>query len=831
MIEIFPVKSRADKLSLLEGFSAQKETWLVSDLQTKYEVQKAQLIKNQYLEEEAVLRASELWTKGLKQLRPGVQWVNKDILQIYLLETLRSSSFSWAQSPGASKTLVEYMGSLLPLMAHSSSESLLRPWFENHQNSFIRWGHWYELCKYIWKDLRQKNWALRDWASALLLEALLEPRRVGGGTEFPWARDIWVDLGAQLSPLESELLQMMARNRKVNVLRPTPSWAENYTSSLWPYRLLTDEGFSQEDFSAEVRFDHLKELGPNIQFCRFATQVAEVKFAVSKVRQWMDEGVEPQNIAVVAPNIENYWPALSQHLAFEGLPVHKPVVSRLQVFSQVSTWLSRLRLLAGKLTSGDLEVGYFSESKLRYDQFRRLFRNIYDEEDLQRNHKIYKSYQKQKKSSGPLNRMEFLALALSEFPHTLDEENHLELILQSLFKNTPLQMLMGFSNWVALLETMTAKIEIEINPEDPRGIYCANANYAEYVPLRRIIYLGAMESDLTTSSAEGLSSTEALSLSQSLGFNLDFAEKAQGEFDMLWLFQNKFEESYLCTSATRFSGQVEAPSKVWIMGALFQGRDIESLDIPQQTRFDQIQSQKARQANEEGLLLDLQKSQRPSLKLNPNEVRLSVSQVEGFLKCPFIFMSRKLMGLTDLPDMDLDIDHMTHGHIMHSLLEVLMEPPFKGERSTEEIKKVVTQVLKGADLPSGESADLVQERYSRLAERFLKFEVAWRQEFPQTETLGLESEVKGFWSLENQGLHPSEGDFPFLGYIDRIDGDGEGHLCLIDYKSSEGQVRYHGSWVAQNMLQMALYTEAVEQGLVEGVGGEVAAATYFVPEL
>src|SRR5690606_38518098 len=117
--------------------------------------------------------------------------------------------------------------------------------------------------------------------------------------------------------------------------------------------------------------------------------------------------------------------------------------------------------------------------------------------------------------------------------------------------------------------------------------------------------------------------------------------------------------------------------------------DTEAVDKPEDTRWDELQrasfpviselkkwSKEFSQQLEASLLRDL--GHRPQESFGQNlALSLSVSQIENYLKCPFKFAAARLFCLSDLPSLDLDIDHLTRGQLMHALFESLTEEPMR----------------------------------------------------------------------------------------------------------------------------------------------------------
>tara|TARA_B100000749_G_C18450166_1_gene476224 strand:- start:62665 stop:65394 length:2730 start_codon:yes stop_codon:yes gene_type:complete len=827
MLDIQTVHGISEKVEACEQLHRGQDTWVVSDLKSKFEIQKKLLMKDPLLEEMTVLRASELWQKWYQQHRPDVRWVTRDFLVTYMQEYLLGYQQAWARAPGAARSLVEYLNYLLPIINSSNGSELMSEWFKSHSKSYVRWGHWYEMCREVWGKLNGKNWALVEWAPLLLLNDL---------DNVPvWNRNLTFDLGPQLTPVEAELIQQIAQVQNINVtvFEPYPDWARNHSLTLWPYRLIKQRGFTLDELSATMDFDHLKILKSSLQLRKFSTQLSEVKDAIAQTRIWLESGVDPENISILAPNIEDYWPSLQVHGRAENIPLNKSVVARSHSFVGVSKWLSEIRLRTaringGSLNSSDLEYHWFSDlssNGWKYDKFKKLFANILDSSDLQRAEKVFEDFKAGRIQTRVFTRDQFIGAVISFYPGEHDVLP-LEAVLQKFFTDVPVTTKMDVGQWLHFLEKLCAKVEIKVKKSTGAGVHCENLTSAEYLSSDYVYIMGAIESNLTGSSGSKLMPNEVMSLSQELGFNLQLPESSASEYDLEWILHHPSKTKILSTAVTRFDGTVEAPSKLWIMLALFSGKEEGEFDVPGETFLDHLQSDfdvsKSDVAYDQGI------KPRTHLNVKPEQVRLSVSQLEGYLKCPFIFTARKLFGLNQYPSLDLDIDHMTRGQIMHRIFELLLEEPLKLSRDNNELESLVIRVLKENDMTDESTIRRYLKPYVDLSKRFLSFEAEWRSQFPETETVAREVCLKGFWDMATGTLNPEKGDFPFIGFVDRVDQNSEGHLSVVDYKSSASSTRNHGSWLNNDQLQMALYSKALEAGLAPDLKGEVVSANYFI---
>src|SRR5690606_27830780 len=72
----------------------------------------------------------------------------------------------------------------------------------------------------------------------------------------------------------------------------------------------------------------------------------------------------------------------------------------------------------------------------------------------------------------------------------------------------------------------------------------------------------------------------------------------------------------------------------------------------------------------------------------------------------------------------------------------------------------------------------------------------------------------------------ADGHFYISGKIDRVDGDGQGNLVVLDYKSGSSSAQNFNSWFDKNQLQLLFYIWALEMD--PDKEGEVAGAFYYI---
>lgn len=897
MLQFKVIHYPQQKQEIFEQFSPENGTWLVSDLKSKAEIQKRFLSQGNLLAENSVLRASELWRKFFVKHFPGHRLVSADLMKSFVAQWLEDSHFTWARSPGTAKNLMIYGGQLLPILIHPQSQEAMKDWWDQHPDSLLRWGHWYHLSQWLWEKLDEARIVPSQWVASWLISQ----ERV---LSLSWSRQLLVDLGSELSAVEAEVIWQLSQSSPVTVLVPGPSWREKFVQSLRGYRVLEEKNgsliaksklkssrsssleshfalHSEEDLSSHLHAisnTHLTDQkmntplnsGPD-RLAKYSSMLAEVKAAVNQVRWWIESGISPSQIIVMAPDIEKYWPVMSAYFASEGIPVAKERVSTLQSYPEILAWLAQMRVELGMGQATDLELSRFTvdqSSPISFEEFKKLFTHYYDWDDLRREKRIAELFHLDvQEANDSINCEEFVAWAVRRWKAS-QQTSHLELIIQKIFQEAPLSQRMNRSHWFFLLENFCARIEVRLSEAQIPGVALLNLISGEWVNASHLWVMGLSEEGMRKSESAGILLNDVLSLEKDLGVFLSYPDRMTADFELEWVLKRHWQEVFLSTPMTHFSGAVQTPSLLWLKRAVDAGFAWEHCLVPDPTRWDQLQSLKT-----EALVRELPQTKKEQdlclahlevewgtkelpTWLPSNHFSLSVSQIEAYLECPFKVAATRLLKLSDTPNIDLDVDSLGRGNLLHQLFELLIQSQsWKSEISAEEILIMIDQAkeMSGLILADERLWTPLKNKFLQVAQRFIQFEREWRQQYPQTKTLACELQVQGrFDPQANQFLSSNygEGGILFRGKIDRVDGIGGeegGPLIVIDYKSSGGNLRHHRSWMANQQLQLALYSHWLELGwgnMSEGnpqghkVGDrenrerenypEVIAAVYFV---
>ena len=819
MITYHLVQSPDQQDSLLQDLAAQNLRFVVADLETKFWTQ--QLMRKWrggLICSDDVLRASELWSLLLKRVDASWQVLPQQIAPFFLeqkmIQVLRETSLNISSQD--SQRLYQTMGQILPLLSHSEGEEIIEAWFQDNPEAKARWYDWYRMSRLAWLDLYEKRSLPLEWMKAVLInEAML--LHEGEGFVF--------DLGLDLDDVESELIINMGRQVRVEVFIP---------------QMYASRDVYQNIVNLAVSGPEIKALSipQTSQFLKLPSQLSEVKQVTAQTRIWLDQGVPASEIAIISPQIENYWPTLSEYFQTEGIPFAKNTVTPLSQIPACQNWLSKVRLALEQMESVDAEQIIFGSQEppsFSHQDFRVLFSHIYEKNDLLRGEKIKEFIPENQEPLLPCTLDDYLSWSLALLNQS--DRQHIFKVLEDLDEILSLSITLSSRQWLRFFERYIARSEKKILTGQEGGICFLDPSQSLSRYFQKIFLLGLSESALRESQDTALLWKDVESIRYHFGFNLPHADQLRGEDRLHWLEKKRSNELIYSYSETDFSGQFQAPSFYWLHGALRSKHTLE-LDIPLVTRWDELMKQRGLESPNQLANRILEKVDGDLGRFSSSDsvkyanLSLSASKFEEYFKCPFRFHAKVGLRLSSLPSLDLDVDSMTRGRLMHKVCEEIVKNELFA-LSHEQIVKIVDQCRDALDMEiySEEMWKFVRSQYIELTQDFIRHEVQWRLNFPNTYTYALEEPIKAYINFENKGLFFSHDEgVPFRGVIDRIDYNKADEFLILDYKSSGSNLFQYPSWLRKGNLQLIVYALALRDGVLEKPKNVVGAYYYVLKE-
>lgn len=846
MLKIF----RSSKPVLLSELNKQvdfkNETLILSNLRSKKEIQSQLLKKNGYFLDESVLRASDYWRLLLRRCHPHLRLISSDYARLMISSWMQQQNKKdnvtlQGLSENSTATLYQMLLQLSPLFLREQNEVPLEEWFEAHPEIEKRLSTWFLLSRDLIQIFREKNLILLEMIPTLLLNDL--------NLEKKWHRPLWIDLGAELSLAEAEVFQALSRNLPIHMIVPAPIWKDKYEYLLSPYQYLENQSASIEEWSPPLsQSKNLKKT------CKLSGRLSEIKNATGLVRSWLDSGVKAEHIAVIAPQIEIYWPSFESYFKVEGVPCQKSLVVKMISLPSVFHWISTLKSKVRGLNNADLETalfGFQDEAPFEFEKFSSLFKNIYNEQDLFRMNDLESWFVKDIHSNELMSRDRFVASAL-KFWKGDQNQDEIAVILRELVANTHAQDSFLFSDWINFVQKIATQKEKTIIEGDDAGVEVSQLMSGNSSKISHRIFLGLVEEDFSSSNHHFFNLQDRLQLSKDLGFQIEHPEQNFRSFQLDWLLESPVEENVLSLGLTHFDGQLLNPLSQWMAQREFDQQN-NSLEVerPAGNRWDSLQKQSYEQVLKSERHLSENEISRLSQRIQQDagilqeentsgaRFRVSPSSLMNYLECAFIFKSEKIYKLSSLPEVDLDVDPRPQGNLTHRLFERILLRKALEQWTDLELEYLIEEVKQeqGQHFFEKDFWSVQKKKYLGLARRFVNFEKQWKSDHPRSQDVGHEVQWQLYFDsvekifLKKDELTPQEDKNRYLelsGKIDRVDLLADKEFAIIDYKSSSYKISHFHNWIEKNQLQLIFYMWVLEKGFIKDFQGSSVASFYYV---
>lgn len=824
MLNIIFASSPDQKKQILSQSS--QATWVVAHIEAKRYIQKKSFESRVTLAGDQTLRASELWHKIFMINLPDWKIVSDSFVFIFLEQWFDTENI--AVEYKNIETFYNFFDQMLPLLS-SKNDSLFEEWVSLEPSRRERLLLWWNLAQKFWAVLLEKKWITRSWCPSILLQT--------ESLQLPEIEDYVFDLGVHIQQLEIDLILQISQIKKVTLLVPQKTEEAGYDRLLSVYDRAINRAI--DIVSNDVPINSCKK-----KLRSSSSSLSEVKMAVSQVREWIDSGIDCSQIAIASPLIEEYWPLLQAHLKVEGVSTYKNSVARMISLPDVQLWLSRIHVECGSFESNYLEeVLYRSDSQpahlLPYTEYQKKFSHIYNSEKV----KTYFKPHSLGSTSNQVTVVEFLEKIYSLWPNT--ETHIVERVSDEMFSDVDPEWMWTWALWIKYLELILGRMEVTVERGIESGVLINNIGALDWSDFSHLVVLGCHQDDLRETIKTPALPVDIWDLQRDLGFYLNQTESCKKEFDLFLLCSKRLVDIVLSRSEMNLNGDPQMTSSFWLKDSLKFPEDTSSQSSS--TRWDELMQQPLAQICNELKISDVEEKifhqrmikdfdlQWMNHKSVEKKMSLSATSLTKLSQCSFKFYAEKVLKLSESQIYDLDIDPMYQGSLMHRLLELLLIEYPSLVISYEELSSLYDKVIEEFE-DAGELEEfwlLEKPRHLKLISSFIEAEKKWRHEFPSTKTVAFEKPIDGFIEVLNGQLqfqkNPGTDSYAFRGKIDRIDEDSKGFLGLIDYKSAKNAtILTPKNWAQNDQFQLALYSLAIEHGIVEGFSGKKVGSAYYL---
>lgn len=797
MLQFINVSDPEQIKTLLNDYEPLTDTWIVSDLKSKQEIQQQALLKHSFYTDDAILRVSDFWRLWIRRLEPTLQVVSTDFIKTLVQNFVDTEGGKLEILESEVSSLQKAVQEFAPILLHPQSDEVLQEWMLGQEEK--KWQRWYQLAKICLNTIVSEKKAIdAKWSAAYLQTADL--------SQFRWSRRIFVDLGSELTSVEMGLLKHLAQSGDVIIISPAPLWKEKFPHLLNTYR--ENFGFGSVKESRGSGGYQLK----SEQFLRLSTQLAEVKFSVAKIREWADAGVSVDNIALISADIESYWPVLQFYLDEEGLPYRKDSVAQMNSLGDVQNLMAALKNYSQDVSWDSLEKSFFaSESQLpfRFEKFKALFYQLYDDDDLGRDQRIKELFYKKVDFGSLIDRDDFLNFVVKTWI-TLPGSGKKTEIFELLFKDLLAQSLnvkMKFSRWVQFLKNRLRHKEVTFARGGRTGLHVLPLMSAQMLNVSHRIFIGLNDEFYHRRQNSLMPISDASVLKRQFDLAVDPSEESYLDFNLRWQAMACNENTLLTSSHLSFQSEPLNASLFFI-----ENSPTSDLTSPQPTRMDERQNELAADgviyANERFVF---DKKSTPVKIASQVFQTLSTADLENYGKCSFKLLAGKGFRLRDYSQVGIDLDPREKGNIAHALFEHCIGLIVRSEFSEPAVTQFLDDQRRELNLyfDQDEIWKIQRSRFVVLAQKFYEFEKERLKIF----SVQTEQKIEMFFDLKNMQFTSQEPQehFRFNMRVDRIDTNKAKNYCIIyDYKSSDSGIKATGSWLEEYQFQMLLYMMALK---------------------
>lgn len=824
MLQVIPIYNNTQNTTLFENLFDAETLWVVANSESKRRLQNLYLKDKKIISTQNIMRATEYWSSLLVVNAPQWQLISDSLIYSLIEEWYESQDVDVQyQDIQRFKT---YCDQVFPLLL-SDQQDLFKDWISADVVRAARLSGWTEMAESFLKYINKFHFVGQRWCISTLLQCQ--------NIHFGQYKHYVFDLGNDIQPEEINAILRLSEIENVTVIAPCAEYLLTYRSGRSYTKL--------ESSYCENKRTDATERGYSL---RSPSVLAEVKTVTAHIRSLLDSGVSAQEIALVSADPESYWDVLNYHLEAEGIPVDKSLVVKYGSLPVFQDWISKIKVMIQNFSSGDLESvlisqDYFSIHKKNFLEFKKNFSRLYDSvstENLLKNIDT-------KSTLTEMSFSDFISFLYTTWTHA--EYGLFNKIVDALIKDYHHDLRFSLEQWFSYLCLILSRLEAPLTSAAQNGISFTTPHQLDHFKYTHLFVLGCHRGALQITTDSPFTPEDVSRLENDLGFYLPPYEDKKVEYDILWLLSRTEATVIMSYAETDFNADPCVVSQVWLSWS----QKHPTLDISRKTRFDYLmldEKQKFDSLNEPGgdslsLSQKKMKCENSIQEWHPLAKefsgRLSVSALQKYHECPFVFFMTRVLKKEEIKEFDLDIDPLFQGSFLHKILELIMVRSPGLDISRDDLELLYSEVLSFMETDAEVSRDVLnfwkreKHRHLLMLEKFLENEKDWRQKTPQTHFKAAEVDVAGYIGVANNELvlqqAPQDGFFPFAAKVDRIDEDQFGTLAIFDYKTSKpSDFKAFEKWPETFQIQMPLYAIGVEAGLADKVSATPVAHAGYI---
>ena len=334
MLKKIEISTFEDRIPYLRA-SSKKGFYIVSDIKSKIQFQNFFLEKDPQFHTGFIKRASDFYCELFEQNFSDYQIISSSSLELLFKIHIKKTRDPWLKNIPSHQTILHSLHTFLPFFIHPEGKNSFEMWMKQNSKN-AGWTHWYVPTKTFWEELKRNKLIEKSLTKYLLTDQPLKD----------WNQPLIIDLSFSIDLVEAGLISTLSSIQDVTLLLPPTLNNPLYSKSHHIYSLIEGSHDMQKNQSEHAD----KSNCHNRQVRKFQTVLEEVRFVTEQLSLSLEKGLKPSELAVIAPDMELYWPCLKNYLKKENIPIKKGIRIPLLSFPQIQKWLSILHFYSGTIS-------------------------------------------------------------------------------------------------------------------------------------------------------------------------------------------------------------------------------------------------------------------------------------------------------------------------------------------------------------------------------------------------------------------------------------------------------------------------------------------------